>query len=114
MISHCANPDCRRPFHYLRGGRLYRFDIRHPSSPCSDVPNAICNTKPSHAAVFFWLCEHCSSQYSLRFNIRTGISLIPPTDSARKLSTAPVIAVEDVEDATRGGHGAECRRASVT
>ena len=103
MISHCANPDCRLPFHYLRGGRLYRFDIRHPSTPCSDVPNAICNTNPSHATVFFWLCEQCSSQYSLRFNIRTGISLISP-NSARKLSTAPVIAVENEEDATSNGH----------
>lgn len=105
MISHCANPDCKVPFHYLRGGRLYRFDIRHPSIPCSDVPNAICNTNPSHAAVFFWLCEQCASQYSLRFSIRSGISLISPTYSARKLSTAPVIAVENEEDDTSNGHG---------
>lgn len=93
MISHCANPDCMRPFHYLRGGRLYRFDIRHPTTPCSDVPNAICGLKPSHATVFFWMCEHCSSNYSLRFNFRDGISLAPLTKPVRKHSTAPVIAV---------------------
>ena len=34
MISHCANPRCTLPFHYLRGGRLYRFDIISPSRPC--------------------------------------------------------------------------------
>ena len=95
MISYCANPDCRLPFHYLRGGRLYRFDIRHPSTPCSDVPNAICSLKPSHGTVFFWLCEKCSSKYSLRFNFRDGISLASLMEPARKHSTAAVIAVED-------------------
>ena len=92
MISHCASPDCKLPFHYLRGGRLYRFDIRHPSTPCSDVPNAICSMKPSHAAVFFWLCEQCSLKYSLKFNFRDGLALASLTESAKKPGTAPVVA----------------------
>lgn len=99
MISYCANPDCRLPFHYLRGGRLYRFDIRHPTTPCSDVPNAICSLKPSHGTVFFWLCEKCSSKYSLRFNFRDGISLAALMEPVREHSTAPVIAVEDATPA---------------
>lgn len=93
MISHCANPNCARPFHYLRAGHLYRFDIASPSTPCADVPNAICSRKPSRATVFFWLCGPCSSQYSLRFNFRDGVSLVPLTGPARQASTAPVIAV---------------------
>jgi hypothetical protein len=28
MISHCANPDCGVPFHHLRGGRLFRFEVK--------------------------------------------------------------------------------------
>lgn len=94
MISHCANPDCRLPFHYLRGRRLYRFDIRHPSTPCSDVPNAICDVKPSHAAVFFWLCQQCSLRHSLKFNFREGITLMPLKHPAMKSSAPPVVAVE--------------------
>jgi len=97
MISHCANPDCKLPFQYWRGGRLYRFDIRHPSTPCSDVPNAICSTRPSHAAVFFWLCEQCSLKYSLKFNVREGLALVSLTDPARKQSTAPVVTVPDAD-----------------
>jgi hypothetical protein len=93
MISHCANPVCTLPFHYLRGGRLYRFDIASPSTPCTDVPNAICSLKPSRATVFFWLCEQCSSKYSLCFNFRDGARLVPLAVPARKASTAPVIAV---------------------
>ena len=52
MISHCANSRCTLPFHYLRGGRLYRFDITSPSRPCADVPNAVCTLTPSRALYF--------------------------------------------------------------
>lgn len=96
MISHCANPDCKLPLHYLRGGRLYRFDIRQPSGPCSDVPNAICSMKPSHASVFFWLCEQCSLKFSLKFNSREGLALAPLTDVVRRRGGAPVVAVTDL------------------
>ncbi len=97
MISHCANPACTLPFHYLRGGRLYRFDIRSPTMSCADVPNSICREKPSHAAVFFWLCEHCSLQYSLRFNCEDEVSLVPWPHPSRKPTASPVIAVTAVE-----------------
>jgi hypothetical protein len=63
MISQCANPECRVPLHYLRGGRLYRFDVKSPVEPCHDVPNAICTSKPAQAAIFFWLCEECCSRF---------------------------------------------------
>ena len=62
MITECSNPECGKPFHYLRGGQLYRFDVRRPVEPCRDVPNAICASKPSQASVFFWLCGDCSSR----------------------------------------------------
>ena len=90
MISHCSNPDCKVPFHYLRGGRLYRFDIRHLSAPCNDVPNAVCSLKPSHAAVFFWLCEQCSLKFSVKFNSQEGLSLAPLINAPRK-RVAPVV-----------------------
>lgn len=93
MISCCANPSCGRPFHYLRGGRLYRFELSAPSAPCADVPNAICTSKPSHATVFFWLCRECSTKYSLHFNFRDGARLVPRADGTAEPRTAPVIAV---------------------
>lgn len=97
MISQCANPACARPFHYLRGGRLYRFDINSPNFPCNDVPNSICSLRPSRAAVFFWLCEDCVTKYSLRFNCREGVMLVPRPQSAQAMTTAPVIAVADTD-----------------
>jgi hypothetical protein len=95
MISHCANPDCAQPFHYLRGGHLYRFDITSPTRPCADVPNAICTLKPSRATVFFWLCAPCSSSYSLSFNFHDGIEIVQLSRRTEKIGNAPVIAVDD-------------------
>ncbi len=76
MISKCANPQCETAFHHLRGGRLYRFDLRRPLEPCRDGPNAICESKPSHASVYFWLCGECSRQYALRFSPQAGIAVV--------------------------------------
>jgi len=95
MITHCANPNCKVPFYYLRGGRLYRFDIRHPSTPCKDVPNAVCSLKPSHAAVFFWLCEGCSVKHSLKFNVREGLTLAPLSSAVKRPGADPVVEVTD-------------------
>jgi len=91
MISHCANPDCKLPFHYLRGGRLYRFDVRSPSEPCQDVPNAICSLKPSAAAVYFWLCERCCAKFMLTFEPHTGVILHPLSSSGARIGEGPVI-----------------------
>lgn len=77
MISECSNPQCGKPFHYLRGGKLFRFDVRRPVEPCRDIPNAICASKPAQASVFFWLCGDCSRQHSVRFSLREGISIVP-------------------------------------
>lgn len=77
MISTCANPQCGTAFHYLRRGRLYRFDLRRPKEPCVDVPNAICASKPSHASVYFWLCCDCSRKYTVRFSSYQGVSVVP-------------------------------------
>ncbi len=93
MISHCANPACKLSFHYLRGGRLYRFELHSPSPPCVDVPNAICTLKPKHAVVFFWLCEQCCTKFSLRFEQHRGLTLIPASNATAVRRRAPVVAV---------------------
>jgi hypothetical protein len=27
MMNHCANPQCAKPLHYLREGRIFVFDV---------------------------------------------------------------------------------------
>ena len=76
MISRCANPVCNKPFHYLRGGRLYRFDSRTTSANRKAIANAVYSISPSHTSVFFWLCKECSSQLSLRFD-GSAVAVVP-------------------------------------
>lgn len=67
MISRCANPACNKPFHYLRGGRLYRFEGRTTAAR-KNLARAVYTVSPEHISVFFWLCQECSSRLSLSFD----------------------------------------------
>lgn len=93
MISHCANPACRAPLHFLRSGRLYRFDVKSPGEP-----NAICTSKPTRAAIFFWLCQECSSRFSLKFDLRLGVRLVPERAPGRRHSNRPVVNTGDIRN----------------
>ena len=107
MISHCANPDCGKPFHYLHGGRLYRFDVAPPNLTSEDIPNAICSIGGTHMAVFFWLCEQCSSTQSLNFDGR-GVSVThSPVARRRRRENAPVVAVGELKTNGITGCGSE-------
>lgn len=77
MVEKCANPNCETTFRYSSSGRLFAFEIRSPSAPCKDVPRIICEKHPSHATVYFWLCEQCCLDYVLRFKVDQGVQLRP-------------------------------------
>lgn len=77
MIGKCSNPECNAEFRYASRGRLYSFEVRNPRQPCHDVPPAICERKPSHATVNFWLCDNCCARFSLQFSIHTGLMVVP-------------------------------------
>jgi hypothetical protein len=54
MLAKCANPSCSHPFRYLHEGKLYRVELVHVdggSGPKSE---------------WFWLCNQCSAQITLR------------------------------------------------
>ena len=68
MIEKCANPTCSRPFHYLRGGRLYCFELR-PGVAFASRQSA------KRITVYFWICERCSASLSLEFDAERGILL---------------------------------------
>lgn len=92
MVTHCANPKCNAPLHYLRSGRLFRFELRPPLQPCRDVPSTICAAKPARATVFFWLCESCARQFSLKFSPGQGIELIALQRRGKSSTQAPSVA----------------------
>lgn len=76
MIHKCSNPECNVEFRYASRGRLYSFEVRNPRQPCHDVPQAICERRPTHATVNFWLCEKCCPKFTLQFSIQTGLVVV--------------------------------------
>ena len=57
MVNHCANPQCCKPLHYLREGRVYVFDVTRPISGTSE--------RTARRMEHFWLCGVCSESYFL-------------------------------------------------
>jgi hypothetical protein len=61
MVNHCANPECCKPLHYLREGRIFVFDVPDPLAPTR-------NGKVVRRMEHFWLCGDCSDAYTLEQN----------------------------------------------
>jgi hypothetical protein len=72
MVTHCINPTCGVPLHYLRDGRLFQFEVRS-----RDERNGTASKKVVRQVAHFWLCGTCSSIMTLRFDAATGVTVIP-------------------------------------
>ena len=57
MVNHCANPQCCKPLHYLREGRVYVFDVTRSVAGS--------NERVTRRMEPFWLCGVCSETYVL-------------------------------------------------
>jgi hypothetical protein len=52
MVNNCANPQCAKPLHYLREGRIFVFDMPDES--------VAADGKRTRRLEHFWLCGPCS------------------------------------------------------
>jgi hypothetical protein len=66
MVSHCANPKCAKPLHYLREGRIFVFD----------VPGKDLDGKRSRRMEHFWLCGACSQTMVMQQSA-DGVKVVP-------------------------------------
>lgn len=82
MLSKCANPECTRPFHYLREGKLFQIDRAGAG------PRLVTDKRPPHKIEYFWLCGPCSSSMTLAFNRGAGVVTIPLPGSAVRRAAA--------------------------
>lgn len=88
----CANPACPTEFHWLQGGRFFRFrpndESRNSIHPCTETPNNL------HGVKHFWLCERCSYVFTLVYDGQLGVVLkliwlqFPLTESRKELPAA--------------------------
>ena len=60
----CANPGCPAAFHWLGGGKFFRFRPNQPAEKSQ------ANT---HGVKHFWLCERCSHVYTLVYEGENGV-----------------------------------------
>jgi hypothetical protein len=70
MVNNCANPECAKPLHYLREGRIFVFDMQ-------DSKTAGTGAKGSRRLEHFWLCGPCSIQFQIERDKEAGIRLVP-------------------------------------
>lgn len=85
----CANPACPVTFDWHKGGKFFRF---------RESPNEAAQRNPNdrpvgvHGVKHFWLCERCSSLFTLAYEGRAGVILKISwpefTTDERKLSAA--------------------------
>jgi hypothetical protein len=69
----CANPACPTAFHWLGGGKFFRF--RPVEVAEGTDPSAQDALKNLHGVKHFWLCERCSHIFTLVHDARNGIVL---------------------------------------
>ena len=69
----CANPACPTVFHWLIGGKFFRFSDTH-SGGCSSKSNESAKCA-GHCVKHFWLCESCCNVFTLVHTEPEGVTL---------------------------------------
>jgi len=71
----CANPACAAAFHWLAGGRFFRF---RPGSLEPSTKGETADTSDAiEVAKHYWLCERCTQLYTLDFDEARGVLVRP-------------------------------------
>jgi hypothetical protein len=66
----CANPACPTAFHWLQGGKFFRFRPDEAAEKSSlGTPDNV------HGVRHFWLCERCSHAFTLVYEEEFGVVL---------------------------------------
>jgi len=69
----CANPACPTDFHWLAGGKFFRFQ---PETAAEQAKQAAEQSSTSNlAAKHYWLCERCAHVFSLSYDDEKGVVL---------------------------------------
>lgn len=66
MVSHCANPNCQKPLHYLQEGKIFLFSRKNSSKQTS---------KTFQLLEHYWLCGACAREWTLTMDGEQGVQL---------------------------------------
>jgi hypothetical protein len=67
MVSNCANPNCKKPLHYLREGKVFLFSRKNSSKQ---------NSKTLQVMEHYWLCGKCANEWTLAMDAEHGVQLL--------------------------------------
>ena len=89
MLSHCANPQCSRPFLRLGQGRLFLVEAESASGSRElTAPFSPYARRPPQRVERYWLCERCAEILTLVHDRRRGIVMVPLPLPSREASPA--------------------------
>jgi hypothetical protein len=77
MLSHCANPECGRPFLKLRDGRLFLVETERVIKPAMAAPPFVRARQLQRMVEHYWLCDDCAARWTLTYGADRGIGLVP-------------------------------------
>jgi hypothetical protein len=83
MLAKCANPLCSASFRHLADGRLFRLETE-----------ARFTSPKSRETEYFWLCEACSAEMTLRLTLD---GRVVATELANALCNGPYVALNAVD-----------------
>jgi hypothetical protein len=90
----CANPACPTAFHWLGGGKFFRFRVVSGPSNSQVQPESGHSLEPILEVKHYWLCEPCSHLYSLAYDEKRGALVkllrpeLPSAKSSKQLTAA--------------------------
>jgi hypothetical protein len=78
LLSHCANPQCSRPFLHLRQGKLFLVETKDPTHPGTlKVPDSAHLRLRPRRVERYWMCDECAAVWTLVHDRNRGIVLLP-------------------------------------
>jgi hypothetical protein len=86
----CANPACATAFHWLAGGKFFRFRPEPSVSQPKDKDGQPSAMTPG--VTHYWLCERCSQVFALIYDENQGVMLkllrpeLPAAESPKQLT----------------------------
>jgi hypothetical protein len=70
MVSQCANPECGKPLHYLRDGKIFLLEVQAAIGG------------RGRRAEHFWLCGGCAAEFDVK-QVGPGVEVVPKFASRR-------------------------------
>jgi hypothetical protein len=71
MHPKCANPACPLAFHWLAGGKFFRFRTSSGQMETTEAPLPAPPTQ--HGMRHYWLCQNCSQVFTLTYEPPHGV-----------------------------------------